>query len=519
LAVLSACNSARYDPRIVASGIQGLSAAFAIAGVPSVVASLWPIDSAIARDLIVEFFKVARSSQNPPIADALAKAVRKHLEGSIPRPLLHPRFWASLVVVGDGAVELGRDRISPERMLGAYAEIDPADKAELLSADTMESDLIVGATGAWNGEKYASLVQRRSPSGEKRWEVKDYRTSGWKISAMGGAVFVGGYLFTEDNGIGKARPALRKITSDGKVLWERNPGAGNADGLVVDIKTAPDNTLLALVGRFGNNLVESNPITLLKLNADGIPVSSTDKLLVGDEKQARYDWGYVGIAKGTAVVGLNRSRTLSTDKDAVRVNPLGLLEFCFKGDEAILVLLDIANLSVRGRARIKGFKLAHAAQVGDAWMLAGDLRTGCGLETKAALFLLSKDGSTALFWLDRTPFATTAIGVRVANSSVEVFGTSKRAVAVKDQTITQKNYDKGDYEKLFGGARLGDEAQVSREMFAMRLAPDGTELKREFLGAGLPLEPSGIVDNENRLIVYGAVGLRPMWMRPQSGSR
>ena len=90
--------------------IQGSSAAFAIAGVPSVVASLWPLESGTAQELMIGFFKAARSAANIPIADALAVAVRERLEGNTPRPLLHPRFWAALVVVGDGAPSSDRGR-------------------------------------------------------------------------------------------------------------------------------------------------------------------------------------------------------------------------------------------------------------------------------------------------------------------------------------------------------------------------------------------------------------------------
>src|SRR5262249_42197285 len=57
LVVLSACNSARYEPSIIDSGIQGLSTSFAMAGVPAMIASLWPIESALTRDLIIATFK------------------------------------------------------------------------------------------------------------------------------------------------------------------------------------------------------------------------------------------------------------------------------------------------------------------------------------------------------------------------------------------------------------------------------------------------------------------------------
>ena len=90
LVVLSACNSARYEPSVIDSGIQGLATSFAIAGVPSMIAALWPIESALARDLIIDTFRTARGG-NVAIADAMAMAVRRHLDGPTPRPLLHPR--------------------------------------------------------------------------------------------------------------------------------------------------------------------------------------------------------------------------------------------------------------------------------------------------------------------------------------------------------------------------------------------------------------------------------------------
>lgn len=110
LVVLSACNSARYEALLSDRGIQGLATSFTIAGVPSIVAALWPIESALARDTMVATFRFARAAEDAGIAEALAAAQRQHLAGPTPRPLLHPRFWASLVVLGDGAVTLGGAR-------------------------------------------------------------------------------------------------------------------------------------------------------------------------------------------------------------------------------------------------------------------------------------------------------------------------------------------------------------------------------------------------------------------------
>ena len=71
LVVLSACNSARYEPSVIDSGIQGLSTSFAIAGVPSMIAALWPVESTLARNLIIDTFRTARGG-NTTVADAMA---------------------------------------------------------------------------------------------------------------------------------------------------------------------------------------------------------------------------------------------------------------------------------------------------------------------------------------------------------------------------------------------------------------------------------------------------------------
>ena len=137
LVVLSACNSARYEPSVIDSGIQGLSTSFAIAGVPSMIAALWPVESTLARNLIIDTFGTARGG-NVAIADAMAMAVRRHLDGPTPRPLLHPRFWAALVVLGDGSIGLNASAEVAKRELGPFAKVDAAGALD---------DLVGGISG------------------------------------------------------------------------------------------------------------------------------------------------------------------------------------------------------------------------------------------------------------------------------------------------------------------------------------------------------------------------------------
>ncbi len=103
LVVLSACNTAKYDIAQASLGVQDLQAAFTVAGTPTLLASLWPVESASARDIVVGFLQEWRSPQTNGAADALARATRAYL-AKADAPHQHPRFWAPFVVVGNGAV-------------------------------------------------------------------------------------------------------------------------------------------------------------------------------------------------------------------------------------------------------------------------------------------------------------------------------------------------------------------------------------------------------------------------------
>ena len=103
LVVLSACNTAKYDFTQAGIGIQDFQTAFMIGGAPTVLAALWPIESATARDLVTQFFRQWRSPAAPYAADALATATRMYL-ASADTAHRHPRFWAAFQIAGYGHV-------------------------------------------------------------------------------------------------------------------------------------------------------------------------------------------------------------------------------------------------------------------------------------------------------------------------------------------------------------------------------------------------------------------------------
>jgi len=104
LVTLSTCRSA--DGRVLSGeGVQGLAGAFLVAGVPAVVATLWPVDDESTRRFMRRFY--GHLANGDPIAEALARAqadLRRDPERRA------PYHWAGFVVIGDGGLTVALER-------------------------------------------------------------------------------------------------------------------------------------------------------------------------------------------------------------------------------------------------------------------------------------------------------------------------------------------------------------------------------------------------------------------------
>jgi hypothetical protein len=500
LVVLSACNSARYDPSIIDSGIQGLATSFAVAAVPTMIASLWPIESSLTRDLIIAAFRAARSGDNVTIADALAIAVRKHLDSAAARPLLHPRFWAALTVLGDGSMRLdtpSRD----SRDLAAFAKVKPSDDEEIISAAALNGDVVGSAIGEWNGKRSPSLVRRQTINGTPKWEVKDPDIGAGPAVATDRTIYVGGYLTPLPNEPGHSVPILRRLTPDGKVLWSRRLTSSAKSDKVAGLAIMPDQTALALVGPdLGERTGAEYRLT--RVDPNGSEIKRLPIALVGDARSMLSGAVYLDKTAGGAAV-VNRY-VLPTDKPDIP-SGLGLPRFCFEGDAAEVVFFDVVELRETKRLRFDRLDARQLIATADGWLMVGTLREVCGLDTRAAAYLLKSDGSAQLLWRDASPFESRATAVRQVGEFYEIVGRLQRSVAIREErrSITMPD---------FSTKRVGSEGYASDEVFSVRLSRAGAEQRRDFVGAGLPIMPMGMTAAHDHSVIFGSIGSRPLWL-------
>jgi hypothetical protein len=96
LIVLSACGTGA-GPRAQSEGLTSLGASFLLAGVPSVVASLWRVEDETTRALMLEFHRGLAAGVPP--AEALRRT-QLALLASDRSEWRNPRHWAAFIVLG-----------------------------------------------------------------------------------------------------------------------------------------------------------------------------------------------------------------------------------------------------------------------------------------------------------------------------------------------------------------------------------------------------------------------------------
>jgi CHAT domain-containing protein len=97
LAVLSGCQTG-IDRNFDGEGAVSIARPFLAAGVPLVVASLWPVESDSTAELMVQFHK-HRKVDHRTTVEALRLAQRDMLKNNTTE-YRHPYYWASFVVIG-----------------------------------------------------------------------------------------------------------------------------------------------------------------------------------------------------------------------------------------------------------------------------------------------------------------------------------------------------------------------------------------------------------------------------------
>jgi CHAT domain-containing protein len=514
LVVLSACNTARFDTSLFAGDVQGLSAALSVAGVPAVVASLWPVESATTRRLMTAFYAQLRGDGAGTISDALAAAVRQTIIEAPSPAFRHPRFWAPFILLGDGASTLRVDA-SPAAEGPLPSDDDTHEEATALAAVVAAGDgraMAIAEDVVPRGAGQRSILELRSQPGALLWRQPGDADAVQALAAGPDAIFV-----AEQRAGEEGAAIVSAIATDGSPLWQRRLDAGAGGGSIVALSAAPDGGVVAVAAAraAGSAPGAAGALTVVRLDRDGVEkrrlaLGPSDAVDASTVVRLALRPGEVLLAIGTAARPL---------KQFFQLDDFHLPRLCWKGGRTRLVALDLETLAMRRERAVEGIAVDGATPDGEGYLVAGTGWPGCAAGGRAFAARVSPDLQVDVLWRDDGPLPSRAVGIVPVAGGYAIAGTVDATLRLPEPDAA--GTPRGPVAAAaFGGE--GDPAGATAgeaDAFLLRLAPDGST-EWQFADAGLATRLGGIAGVAGGAIAYGSIaGRRPFWMSLPTDAR
>jgi hypothetical protein len=486
LVVLSACNTARIDMATASRGAADLQAAFSVAGAPTMLASLWPVETSTARDLVTGFFLLWHQHGRPGASLALAKATREYLAHA-DRAHQHPRFWATFVMLGDGGRAPSDAALSHAGMMPTLAALPDNAAGEIMDVQAYRGGLIASVQGDWDGRAMAGIIKDlTTPAGQNL--VTSREIGAGALLVDGASFYVMGYRISKN-----AFPILRKIGDGGRVMWEKRfdelidarlSGGAIVDGamvVVLDTATSKSERQIILV-KFdpdGRELARSS------INAPSLTGLTMRPSLLFKARE-----GLVLAVNAEAAV---RAERLPTEN-------LGLPSLCWGAQAAELFKLDVASLETMPLTSLADFQVAALGESDGRLMLGGERREGCARTGTAELVEVSAQGASRRVWADDNPFPSGVGALSASDAGIALVINRQRPIGIRSMTSTAID---------MSSKRWGDDGREQWEFSTLALNKDGKVLQRYDSSFGLSSYIQGMVRDRDATFVFGSLGGRP----------
>lgn len=225
---LSACNTANFDLSQFAQDLPALASAFAVAGTPSTLATLWLVNTEAGKRVVSDLFAELQRQPTVGPAEALALAQRRYLAAPPDRAYLHPRFWAPFVVLGDGGPAV---QPQPATKSLRVVEILTKGGGEVLNLERVGGAVVTQFISDADARgRQGAAVRLASPAGEI-WR-KDDRSSGASRFGvdLGGRRLVGGYRLGP---AGRYVPSIDVYDNGEPVAAWRGDGLTKVDAFIL----------------------------------------------------------------------------------------------------------------------------------------------------------------------------------------------------------------------------------------------------------------------------------------------
>ncbi|HEY8573422.1 CHAT domain-containing protein [Phenylobacterium sp.] len=423
---LSACNTANFDLEIMAQELPALASAFAMAGTPATLGTLWPVDSETGKRVVSGVFDQLRAGGRGP-GDALAQAQRAFLAAPPGRAYLHPRFWAPFVILGDGAAA----RTAPRPPTPAVRSVEVlSPRGEVFALAPTGSGVaarFIADSGGAQGLKPA--LRATAADGREQWrQVGEAGGAARFLTKLGPALVTGGYA---PSPAGRFAPMLQAHAPDTGALtaaW-RGDGLARVDTfLMTGAMLGPADAVVAAaeVNLRDGPEAGGGRLHVLRVGPDLVPqplftAQAPDGTRIGEAT--------ITPLAGKLLVTYADDQVPSPRRNARPADDYDLPD-CLSERVTWLELRDPATGALLKSQKLEGFVGVTAFAPADGRVLIGGSQTAaCGEERKAAV--VSVDSGLGI----RRLYQDDSLGQSEVRALAELPGRRVLAAATKANVV------------------------------------------------------------------------------------
>lgn len=489
--ILSACNTAKADPQLFGGGLSGLSNAFSFAGVPTIIASLWEINDVATKDLISYYGKKIQESSSNSIYQIHQSSIRDYIVKNHGKVFIHPRFWASVIILGDGSLpfieEMDRNHIKLKKEFVKKTEI-----SEIFDIVNYNSNFITiqRAQKKLEQDKYSFTTQAIDLQGNTIWKPQGPEFSAGKLSIGTKGVFVLGYT---EGGI--VRPKVQVLDKQtGKLNYtyasEKNEGipvsfysTDFTDHLYwFDLKKSTWN--VDIYDRFGVYLRSQEIYKHSEKYQPGsiftIKLKNSDVILVEPD--------------------------ITTKNLSTNINQFGLLPTCYLQYSTKLYFYNEKANNIIKNIKVDDYLVYSARETQNGEILLSGMKNAlCSRIGTASVLLLDKVGIHKEIWSDLYAPSIIKASFLKKNGELYLFEEKNEAIElfIKDSINHRLSSIVQDNLPTINSTKTKSVMNIIKKNI------NTGDVDQSLVASGLSDKFYGVIGNENEFTVYGSRGGHP----------
>jgi CHAT domain-containing protein len=499
---LSACNTGVVDYNKFSSEVPSLANAFQVAGVPAILATLWPVDSGVSKSIVSSTFeKLLRDSVGP--SKALAESQVNYL-GATPRTAYqHPRFWAPFVILGDGSTPSKEVPLNAGRRIDDIRLLTKSGGFINSAVRLPSAEIIVHGMGdVREGIRHSSVTTMYTAALSANWTFEDTKVAQSPILLpLGGMLLLGGY---RGGGETPTIATLQLLTDKGSFLQEWTFAQPDLDTMAAAATPLSANAALVAVVQHARQATAAkvwppDHVVLFEVSPGHPPIVKGDLELKTSSNPT-----YLGIKPLGNSFLLMEGEAYASTLPKPYFNRYHQLGPCSPGAHTELFLIDHNMKHVTWTSTLDEIAVTASLEDGNGVLLAGTQSAGCGEGGRVSLWHISKDLTKKQLYEDAgtRPTEARALYAR-SDGGLLLLGGTQRETDVATLEERDPNYF------------INNSGKPLRVSFSTRQISDGIvisldrsfkEQSRSSLRAATDLWLAGAFQAANHLWFYGSLG-------------